>query len=185
MSPAVAVRINEALWLIVVVYLTASAAGVKPETRGHLTQSYGLLAAIVAAFLLPRPPVFRFLDTPASNPVAGALGTVLCAAGLAVLVWARRHLGRNWSQTVAVKQGHELVTSGPYRCVRHPMYAGGLVACAGSAIAVRGPWIFLLIILGTLFFGRVGAEDRLMARQFPAEYAAYKNRTKALIPFVW
>ena len=65
------------------------------------------------------------------------------------------------------------------------MYAGGIVACIGSAIAAGGPWIFLLIILGGLFLWRVGAEDRLMAQQFPDEFLQYKRRTKALIPYVW
>jgi protein-S-isoprenylcysteine O-methyltransferase Ste14 len=77
------------------------------------------------------------------------------------------------------------VTSGPYRYVRHPMYAGGLLACTGSAIVAGGAWIFLLVILGALFLWRAGAEDKLMAQQFANEYPAYKKRTKALIPFVW
>lgn len=102
-----------------------------------------------------------------------------------VLVWARQHLGRNWSQTVANKVGHELVTSGPYRHLRHPMYAGGLIACFGSAIVCGGAFVFLLIILGILFFWRVGAEDALMARQFPNQYPDYKRRTRALLPFLW
>ena len=103
---------------------------------------------------------------------------------MAFLVWARQHLGRNWSQTVSTKEGQELVTSGPYRYVRHPMYTGGLIACIGSAIVAGGAWIFLLVILGAIFLWRVGAEDRLMAQQFPTEYPDYKKQTKALIPFV-
>jgi protein-S-isoprenylcysteine O-methyltransferase len=65
------------------------------------------------------------------------------------------------------------------------MYTGGLVACIGSAIVCAGAWIFLLVALGALFLWRVGAEDKLMAQQFPNEYPDYKRRTKALIPFVW
>jgi protein-S-isoprenylcysteine O-methyltransferase len=65
------------------------------------------------------------------------------------------------------------------------IYAGGLVACIGSAIVAGGAWVFLLVILGALFLSRVGAEDRLLAQQFPNEYPDYKKRTKALIPFVW
>jgi protein-S-isoprenylcysteine O-methyltransferase len=104
---------------------------------------------------------------------------------MSFLVWARQRLGGNWSQTVSVKVGHELVTSGPYRYLRHPMYAGGFIACIGSAIVGGGAWIFLLVILGAVFIWRVGAEDKLMERQFPNEYPDYKKRTKALIPFVW
>jgi len=174
-----------AFWLILIAYLTASAIGVKQETPAHLVQSFGLLFAILVAFLLPHLPIFHFLNFAPVNPVLSSIGIILCAAGMALLVWARRHLGRNWSQTVAAKIGHELVTSGPYRYVRHPMYAGGLVACVGSAMVCGGAWIFLLVILGTLFLWRVGAEDRLMAQQFPNEYPDYKKRTKALIPFVW
>jgi protein-S-isoprenylcysteine O-methyltransferase len=65
------------------------------------------------------------------------------------------------------------------------MYTGGMIAAIGSAIVAGGAFIFLLVILGALFLWRVGAEDRLMARQFPNEYPEYKKRTKALIPFIW
>ena len=65
------------------------------------------------------------------------------------------------------------------------MYSGGLLACIGSAIVVGGPFVFLLILLTPLFLWRVGAEDTLMAKQFPNEYPDYLKRTKALIPFVW
>ena len=173
------------IWFIIVVYLTVSAIGVKQETQGHLLQSVGIMLAIIAAFLLPRLPMFSFLNVASINPLIDSLGVILCAAGMAFLVWARQHLGRNWSQTVSIKKGHELVTSGPYRYVRHPMYTGGIIACIGSAIVVGGAWILLLVILCLIFLWRVGAEDRLMARQFPNEYPLYKKRTKALIPFVW
>ena len=173
------------IWSIIVVYLTVSAVGVKQETQGHLLQSVGLMLAITAAFLLPSLPMFSFLNVAFINPVIDSLGVILCAAGMAFLVWARQNLDRNWSQTVSIKKGHELVTSGPYRYVGHPMYTGGFIACIGSAIVVGGPWIILLVILGPIFLWRVGAEDRLMAQQFPNEYPEYKKQTKALIPFVW
>ena len=185
MNPTIFIWLIYASWVILVVYLTISAIGVKQETQGHLLQSFGLLFAIAVAFLLPRLPIFRFLNFAPVSPFLSSIGFILCAAGMIFLVWARQHLGRNWSQTVAVKKGHELVTSGPYRYVRHPMYAGGLLACIGSAIVCGGPWIFLLMILGALFLWRVGAEDKLMAQQFPNEYPDYKKRTKALIPFIW
>jgi protein-S-isoprenylcysteine O-methyltransferase Ste14 len=95
------------------------------------------------------------------------LGSSCGVAGMAFLVWGRQHLGTNWSQTVAVKEGHALVTSGSYRYVPHPIYTGGFLAAIGSAITAGGGWVFLLIILGDLFLWRVGAEDRLMERQFP------------------
>jgi len=185
MDTVIFISLIYTIWLIVIAYLTVSAIGVKQEIQGHLLQSVGIMFAIIAAFLLPRLPMFSFLNVASKNPIVDSLGVILCAAGMAFLVWARQHLGRNWSQTVSIKKGHELITSGPYSYVRHPMYAGGFIACIGSAIVCGGAWILLLVILGTIFIWRVGAEDRLMAKQFPNEYPEYKKRTKALIPFVW
>lgn len=173
------------LWAVLVGYLTVSAIGVKRETEGHLGQSFGLMFAIIAAFLLPHLPIFRFVNFAPVSPFLSGIGVILCSAGMIFLVWARQKLGRNWSQTVSAKEGQELVTSGPYRYVRHPMYAGGLLACAGSAMAAGGAFIFLMILLGTLFIWRVGAEDKLMTQLFPNEYPDYMKRTKALIPLVW
>ncbi|TGP26979.1 MULTISPECIES: isoprenylcysteine carboxylmethyltransferase family protein [unclassified Mesorhizobium] len=174
-----------AAWLLLIVYLTVQAIGVKRDTEPHLLQSFGLMFAMIAAFLLPRLPLFAFVNFAPVNPVLSSISAVLAVAGMALLVWARQTLGRNWSQTVSAKQDHELVTSGPYRLLRHPMYTGGLLACIGSAIVVGGPFVFLLVLLGAIFIWRVGAEDRLLARQFPDEFPDYARRTNALIPFVW
>ncbi len=148
-------------------------------------QSFGLLFAIIAAFLLPYLPIFHFVNFAPVNPVLSSVGLILNVAGMAFLVWARQRLGRNWSQTVSAKEEPELVTSGPYRYIRPPMYTGGFIACLGSAIVAGGAFVFLLLFLGAIFFWRVGAEDKLMEQQFPNEYPDYKKRTKAVIPFVW
>jgi protein-S-isoprenylcysteine O-methyltransferase Ste14 len=173
------------LWLVLVVYLTVSARQGKRDTEGHLLQSFGLMFAIIAAFVLPHLPPFDLVNFAPTHLLLSTAGLIMCIAGMALLVSGRQHLGANWSQTVAAKDEHELVTSGPYRYIRHPMYAGGFVACIGSAIVAGGPFVFLLLFLGTLFLWRVHAEDKLMAQQFPTEYPAYMKRTKALIPFVW
>ncbi|WP_210236358.1 MULTISPECIES: isoprenylcysteine carboxylmethyltransferase family protein [unclassified Mesorhizobium] len=174
-----------AAWILLIVYLTVQAIGVKRDTEPHLLQSFGLMLAMIAAFLLPSLPFFAFVNFAPVNGMVSSVGMLMTVAGMLFLVWARQSLGRNWSQTVSAKQGHELVTSGPYRYVRHPMYTGGLLAGIGSAVALGGPFVFLLILLGAIFVWRVGAEDRLMARQFPDEFPTYVERTKALIPFVW
>jgi protein-S-isoprenylcysteine O-methyltransferase len=179
------VRIIYGLWIMQTIYLTVAAIGVKRDATPHLGQSFGLLFALIADGLLPRLRVFRRTNFAPINGVASALGVLVCMAGMAVLVWARETLGSNWSQTVSAKEGHELVTRGPYRFVRHPMYAGGLLACLASAAVAGGPFVFGALTLGPLFLWRVGAEDNLMARQFPNDYPAYMQHTKALIPFVW
>jgi protein-S-isoprenylcysteine O-methyltransferase Ste14 len=185
MDPAIVIWIVYALWGALIVYLTVAAFGANRDTEQHLSQSLGLMFAIIAAFLLPHLPAFDFVNYAPVRPVLSVIGILICLAGMALLVAARQALGPNWSQTVSAKEGHELVMSGPYRYVRHPMYTGGLIAALGSAIVVGGPFVFLLLLLGSLFLWRVRAEDRLMVEQFPAEYPAYMQRTKALIPLVW
>ena len=179
------VRIIYALWLIQTVYLTVAAFSARRDTRPHLGQSFGLLFALIGAWLLPRLRPFRFVNFAPINGVISLLGVLVCAASMAMQVWARQTLGQNWSQTVSAKEGHQVITSGPYRLVLHPIYAAGLVACIASAIVAGGPFVFATLTVGPIFLWRVGAEDALMTRQFPNEYPAYKRRTKALIPFVW
>jgi protein-S-isoprenylcysteine O-methyltransferase Ste14 len=114
------------------------------------------------------------------------LGALLTAAGLLFAVWARRHLGRNWSATVTVKQDHALVESGPYALVRHPIYTGLLLALIGSALAL-GEWRGVLAVLIVLwaFWRKLQLEELWMVEQFGERYQAYRRRVRALIPFLW
>jgi protein-S-isoprenylcysteine O-methyltransferase Ste14 len=185
MNPSIFIWIVYALWGLLIVYLTVSAIGVKREPETHLGQSFALMFAIIAAFLLPYVPLFSFVNFAPVNPTLSIFGIVLIIIGDVILISARQHLGKNWSQTVAAKEGHELVTSGPYRYARHPMYAGGLIAAIGSAITAGGAFVLLLILLGLIFIWRTGAEDKLMERQFPSEYPEYMKRTKKFIPLIW
>jgi len=94
-------------------------------------------------------------------------------------------LGGNWSSEVALKQGHELVKTGPYRFVRHPIYTGLLLMCLGTAI-VPGQlrsWLgFLLLCAG--FWIKLKQEETLMLQHFPDEYPVYRRQVKVLIPFI-
>ncbi len=86
---------------------------------------------------------------------------------------------------MSVKEDPELVTTGPYRYVRHPIYSGILLALLGSALANGILWLIVFVFFGTCFAIAARAEERLMLRQFPAEYPRYRARTKAIVPFVW
>jgi protein-S-isoprenylcysteine O-methyltransferase Ste14 len=113
-----------------------------------------------------------------------AVGLTLLYAGLAFAVWARVHLGRNWSGTVTVKQGHELIRSGPYGYVRHPIYTGLVSAVLGTALAsgtVRAALGFLIITAAFLL--KLRTEERFMRETFPAQYPAYCEQVPALVPF--
>ena len=78
----------------------------------------------------------------------------------------------------------ELVTTGPYRRVRHPIYSGIIVAMAGTAIAVSPSWLIAAAVLGAYFLVSAVTEERTMATLFPAAYPPYKRATKMLIPYV-
>ncbi len=120
------------------------------------------------------------------SPAMGSVALALISAGLAFAVWARFVIGRNWSGTVTLKQDHELVRSGPYAIVRHPIYTGFLLALLGTAVArgTIGAFIGVAIAVLTLRLKSL-TEESLMLHQFGPQYAAYKRDVKALIPFVW
>jgi protein-S-isoprenylcysteine O-methyltransferase Ste14 len=112
-------------------------------------------------------------------------GAAITVAGLLFSVWARRHLGANWSQAVTLKQDHELITSGPYALVRHPIYTGLLLALLGSALA-RGEWrglLAVLIVFGVLW-QKLRLEEKFMRNQFGESYEAYSRRVTALVPYI-
>jgi protein-S-isoprenylcysteine O-methyltransferase Ste14 len=132
--------------------------------------------------LVPRVLTRRFLPVSLVYPTAGV---ILLALGLGFSVWARRHLGRNWSAHVVVKEDHALVRSGPYRYVRHPIYTGLLLAFLGMALTV-GEWRALvgLAFLLLSFMLKSREEESRMRETFP-EYQEYQRRTAALVPYVY
>jgi protein-S-isoprenylcysteine O-methyltransferase Ste14 len=113
------------------------------------------------------------------------VGMVLWAAGLAFAIWARLHIGRNWGTPMSQKDEPELVTSGPYRLVRHPIYTGILVAGVGTAIALSWSWLLIVAVTGIYFIYSAIVEERYMTTQFPDTYEAYKRSTKMLVPFIF
>jgi protein-S-isoprenylcysteine O-methyltransferase Ste14 len=112
------------------------------------------------------------------------LGVALIAAGLGFAVWARVHLGRNWSGSVTVKEGHELIRTGPYALVRHPIYTGLCAAVLGTAIAsgtVRAALGCAIIVVSFLY--KLRLEEAFMLETFPQEYPRYAAAVPRLIPF--
>lgn len=156
-----------------------ASAAVEHEPRAV---SLAHLLLFASAFTLAVWPV---LDTGLATPAAPFAGLAVQMVGLAFAVWARVTLGAQWSGTVTIKEGHELVQRGPYAIVRHPIYLGLLVAFLGTAILVddaRG-WISLACALGAIAI-KVPVEERFMARTFPAQWDAYRRRVRAILPFL-
>ena len=175
------------LWLAWVLYWVVSAFSAKTTQRreslgSRLSHVVPLLIG-VALILWPRVPWLSLRLLP-SGPLEFTLGVVLLALGLALTVWARVYLGRNWSGTVTLKEGHELIRSGPYAYVRHPIYTGLLVALLGSAVACGelGALIGWCVVAGA-FIRKLRIEERFMREIFPGQYQGYCAQVPALVPF--
>ena len=113
------------------------------------------------------------------------LGAALTIAGLLFAVSAREYLGSNWSSAVTIKQGHELITTGPYSLVRHPIYTGILIGFLGMAIAMSQVRGFIVLALFSLaFWIKLRREEQFMRSQFGEVYATYAQHTAALVPYL-
>lgn len=112
------------------------------------------------------------------------LGLSLFAIGLGLAIWARVHIGPNWGTPMSRKDEPELVTSGPYRFVRHPIYSGILTAGVGTAIGLSWQWLIIVALTGTYFIYSATVEERYLTEQFPDAYPAYRASSKMLVPFV-
>lgn len=109
----------------------------------------------------------------------------LLVLGLGVAVWARRRIGRNWGTPTARKEEPDLVTSGPYRLVRHPIYSGILLAGVGTAIGLSWSWLVVVAPAAADFTYSAMVEERYVTERFPHAYQAYRQATKMLVPFVF
>ena len=155
--------------------------------RGHIQWSRELrirAVLLVLVVVLVRVGAFHGRGY-TGDPWRGAVGLVLFAAALAFAVWARVHLGRNWGTPMTRKDDPELVTSGPYRLVRHPIYSGILVAGVGTGLALSWSWLIPVGLAAIYFIYGATVEERYLAEQFPEDYPAYTRSTKMLVPFVF
>lgn len=175
-------------WLVWLVYWIAAALHAKPVARRESAASraafWAPLLVGVALLAMNRPD--NWLGA-AMYPLPFAAryyaGSALVIAGIVFSIWARVHLGGNWSGSVTVKTGHELIRSGPYRFVRHPIYTGLLCAILGTAIAEDQwrAWL-ALVIIGLAVWRKWRVEERFMEETFGAAYRDYRRAVPAIIP---
>ena len=187
---SLAIDIISGCWLVFVAIWVIAAVSTKRtvyrESRAQRLRYWALLViAYVLLFYGRRMPHPLNLDiVPRVVPIAWA-ASILCAIGLVFALWARVTLGRNWSGVVTLKEGHELVERGPYRFVRHPIYAGILIMFFATALVQRHVAGFAgVLLMFASFWTKLGFEENLMLKQFPERYFAYRRRTKRIIPFV-
>lgn len=169
-----------AFWL----YWLAAAFSMK---RGRVPWSRELrirAVIVVVVIALVRAGAFRDhgLNT---DPWRAAVGVVLFALGLGFAIWARVHIGRNWGTPMSQKVEPELVTSGPYELVRHPIYSGILVGGTGTAVALSWWWLSAVALAAIYFIYSATVEERYLTEKFPQTYPQYKRSSKMLVPYIF
>jgi protein-S-isoprenylcysteine O-methyltransferase Ste14 len=176
-------------WVAFWVYWLAIAVATRhsrPEPWSGFTGVRMRAAILVLVLIAVRSPIARgHQGLVVHSPALKAVGLTLFLIGLGSAVWARIHLGRQWGVPMSQRAEPELVTSGPYRFVRHPIYSGILLGAIGTAVAVGPRWIVAVVALGIYFIYSATVEERRMAEQFPTQYPAYKARTRMLIPVIF
>jgi len=180
-----------AIWIAWEAYWIISARGTKRTTSSEpfisrLPVVVGLALSIFLLFASPWLGGFLGRDLPLRGDLAYFPGLLIALCGCGFAFWARHTLGRNWSGRVTIKEGHELVMRGPYRFVRHPIYTGGILIVAGSALALgKAGGLISAAVMLAIFLHKIRLEERVLSQHFGDRYADYRRTAKALIPLVW
>ncbi|HLH46654.1 MAG TPA: isoprenylcysteine carboxylmethyltransferase family protein [Acidimicrobiales bacterium] len=171
------------VWIAFWIYWLAASAGTK-SGRSRWGRFVGFrVAVVIVAVVLVRAKAFKGA-TVNHDLWLGVVGFVVFLCGLAVAVWARRYLGSNWGMPMSEKDDPELVTSGPYHLIRHPIYSGIILGMVGTAVAITWYWLIAVAVIGGYFIYSAVVEERHMTEVFPDSYPAYKHSSKMLIPFI-
>jgi protein-S-isoprenylcysteine O-methyltransferase Ste14 len=176
------------MWFAWGLYWVISARYAKPtmrrESLGSRASHVLPLLVGISLVVLPQLPSAVFATRILPRTFATYwIGVAIIFLGLAFAVWARRHIGSNWSGAVTLKENHVLIRTGPYAWVRHPIYTGLLSAVLGTAIArgeLRGVWALALCTIG--FVIKLRIEERWMREAFGGEYGRYSAEVPALVP---
>jgi protein-S-isoprenylcysteine O-methyltransferase Ste14 len=176
------------LWAAWIFYWFVSSLNVRrtvrrePTFRRWSTIAIMITAAVLLGYTGLQLGILQHRFVPDNDEIR-AVGLLLTMAGLGIAVWARVHLGQFWSARVTLKEGHELIQSGPYSLVRHPIYSGILIAVFGTALFI-GEWRALLGVF-LIWLGhtqKARREEKLLSDQFGEVFARYRQRTGALLP---
>jgi protein-S-isoprenylcysteine O-methyltransferase Ste14 len=171
-------------WAVFWIYWLVAAFTAK-SSQGRWSRVSGLrIGLLVLAALFIRLSFSRGGHAIGTGPVLTGIGVAVWAAGLGVAVWARLYIGRNWGMPMTRREEPELVTTGPYRYIRHPIYTGLILGVLGTALASTPLGLIAVAVLTGFFTFSATREERFLAAEFPGTFPAYKARTKMLIPFV-
>ena len=171
-------------WSLLSIYREAAAKKASAAKSSESQSSRGVHVFLVnAAMLLVLIPIRGWGRFEPALPAIMAAGLAIQALGILLAVWARVHLGRNWSGAISIKVEHQLVRSGPYRLLRHPIYTGLLTMYLGTALTT-GEWHAALGVALAVFayWRKIRLEEATMDTAFGAAYETYRRSTWALIP---
>jgi protein-S-isoprenylcysteine O-methyltransferase Ste14 len=174
------------VWIVFWLAWLVAGLSSKRAVQSRMGQFLGLrIAAVVVAYLIIRFGVLKGHHALVTSPILGVIGMVVFFIGLGLAVWARIHLGRNWGTPMSEKTDAELVTTGPYRYLRNPIYSGIILATVGTSVAITWYWLVIAALMSVYFIYSANVEEQTMLRLFPNTYPEYRRSTKKLIPYVY
>ncbi len=175
-------------WIVLAIYWAVSALRVKQmkyiaPMQVRLIQLVFLVPGCYLLFVRHTPvPLLQMAVLPKTAAVA-IVGVAVAWLGIAFAIWARYVLGSNWSSQVAIRENHELIQTGPYRSIRHPIYTGILAGTWGTAIAIGQLGAFIGVILITLGLAYKGKQEELRLQEvFGDAFRAHIQRTGMFLP---
>ncbi len=176
-----------ALWLVSALFVKKS---VSRRPNSSIIFRIALMIIIISLIKLGKSSWSRFVLPSGSSFHASStltiIASILTVLGLLGAIWSRIKLGTNWSGYVTYKEGHELVTTGPYRFVRHPIYTSMIMMFIGTALFYQSlPIAFFLAVIATFLILRMKREEEIMTKLFGKEYADYVRTTKKIVPFIY
>jgi protein-S-isoprenylcysteine O-methyltransferase Ste14 len=188
MTPFLAIfGISLAAWLLFEIWVFLRDRGKDRGAQPAEARRAFAVLAIAVALAMNVPGIFPMFDVRANYAVYFWIGIVLIWAGILLRLWSVRTLGRFFAMSLVIQEGHGLVTSGPYRFIRNPSYAAGLITMSGLGIALgNGISLALLVVTALLVYvPRIRAEEKMLRQAFGSSFEEYKKRSWRLVPFVW
>ena len=185
--PRIGMLISGAIWLAFQVYWARETRRVAPVQRQESARSsarHRILREVAFVLLfLPIPGLNAFI---LPGNMTTPIGLAVQIAGAVFYLRAKRELGAAWSGTVSIKVGHQLVRTGPYRWVRHPLYSGMILMSLGTAIVCNQPHAVIALVMMVVAYAiKIQTEERWMRDEFGADWDSYRRSTRALIPGVF
>ena len=170
-------------WLAAATNAPAKSAESAGSRRVHeILVNVGILLILLPELLRSGIPAMQYRFLPAS-PLVSAFGLAIQAGCFGLAIWARRSLGRNWSGRIEIKTDHQLVRSGPYRALRHPIYTAVLGMAVGMAVVIgKAPALLGVVVIALAYVRKIGLEETNMRSAFGPEYDAYRQATWGLVP---